>query len=411
MRALRWAIVALLGAGIATIAGAPAFADGTGDIGGDGGVPIGVTVPESTSDNISNAQLRWGLNQESGSGAFAGGCNFLSAGAAGNSGSAVAWSAGSGLYSSKDGAVTIVRAAGDGWEQASFDTKCLDRDGRAVSVSSLTSATHNQVVIDGGTGRLDASGLRIQWHGSFTVAFYGGMTYWSATDPVLTLDRDGNGALSAVLSGYGTSMEDMTKWEPIPGRSVVLAQIHGADLATAGGFSTLPAYLGVSVANADQVAPSSVNQSYWGSFPQPFIDFQKLTGQTGYWLTTGGQRDPAKPSDPVIVNYDASAPAVIPAAPGAGGTGADDEPSNPVRLRPDTTAASATAATAVGHGGSNPLSVARDGRAALVPSAAGVNLPPVLLPLGGLVLAGLFSTLAAMQVTGSLAVPWIRPKP
>ncbi len=415
--ALRWTVAGLLGLGLAGLAGAPAFADGAGGSGGgdgDGGLPIGVTVPEATTgSSVSNAQLRWGLNQEAGSGAFAGGCNFLSAGRAGNSGAAAAWSAASGLYSSHEGNVTIVRAAGDGWEQATFDTRCLDRDGKPVSVASLTSATHNQVVIDGGSGWVDKSGLHLAWRGSFTVAFYGGMTYWSATDPVLDLDGSGNGTLSATLSGYGTSMEDMTKWVPIPGRTVVLAQLRGADLAAAGGFSTTPQYRGVAVSGAGQVARSATNDAYWGAFPQPFIDFQKLTGQSGYWLTTGGQRDPAKPASALVVNYDASAPAVTPGVPGAGGGTSSDEPSNPLRYRPSspTAAAAAGSAHAAGGGGGSPVSVARDGGAGLIPAALAASLPPALLPVGGMVLAGLVSTLSALHLTGSLTLPWIRPRP
>ncbi|TLF27018.1 hypothetical protein, partial [Microbacterium sp. 5K110] len=40
--------------------------------------------PAAGDGTIRNAQLRWGLNAESGGGAFAGGCNFLSAGLAGD---------------------------------------------------------------------------------------------------------------------------------------------------------------------------------------------------------------------------------------------------------------------------------------------------------------------------------------
>src|SRR5690606_32237533 len=91
-----------------------------------------VTIPEPKDGGtaggvISNAQLRWGLNLEAGAGAFAGGCNFLSAGRAGDAGSSRVWTEADGLYSATDGNVRIEKpTASGGWAVASFADKCLD---------------------------------------------------------------------------------------------------------------------------------------------------------------------------------------------------------------------------------------------------------------------------------------------
>lgn len=241
------AAAALLGALLVAGTAAPALADPN---------DIGVTVPErgsGTYGEISNAELRWGLNTETSSGAFAGGCNFLSAGVAGDSGSARVWAESDGLYAASDGAVTIEKATADGgWVPASFGSKCLDASGSAVSVTSTSSSTQSVAVMDGGVGTATADSLEISWDGSFTVAFYGGMTYWSASDPTLTVDASGTGRLTATASGYGTSMDDQTKWLPLPEQTIVLAELRNVPLDGAG-FSVLPEYLGVASTTGGQV--------------------------------------------------------------------------------------------------------------------------------------------------------------
>jgi len=301
-------------------------------------IPEFVEVPANPADGttITNAQLRWGLNTEAGAGAFAGGCNFLSAGRAGDAGSARVWGAGDGLYSARAGSVRIEKpnAAGE-WVPASFATRCLDPQGRAVTTSSMTSASGNNVVIDGGTGSVRADGgMDLRWSGSFTVVFYGGMTYWSVTDPVLTIDASGTGRLVGTASGWGTSMDDTTKWEKLPDQSIVLAEVRRVDSSGGAGFSVVPEYLGVAVSDG-QAPRTAQNQAYWGSFPQSFVDYQSRTGQRAYWLTSGGVRDPAKPATALTVSYDASAPIAAPAGgSGDGAQAAGATPSNPVRTAP-----------------------------------------------------------------------------
>jgi hypothetical protein len=404
MRARLASAVAL---GILALLAFPAAA--LADDGGD----IIVTIPEgSTGTEIVNAQLRWGINTESGAGAFAGGCNFLSAGKAGDSGGAREWEASDGLYRATAGKVRIEKPDIDGaYDTASFATKCLDASGAPVSVSSLTSTSGNQVVIDGGTGRLvEGAGLEIRWRGSFTVAYYGGMTYWSVTDPVLTLDEDGDGSLVGQASGYAASMSDLGTWDPIAPRSIVLAELHGVDIAAAAGFAAAPRYLGVTATDAGQVARTSLNADYWGAFPASFVAFQKITGQAGYWVTTGGQRDRAKVPTPVYVSYDADDP-VSPAPGGTGDLGGDgdgDEPSNPVRPRPSETPAAAVpglpapeAPELAAFAAGDPVTLTPGGEG-LVPPGAGGHIDPRVMPVLGVVAALAVSALSVLHLTGTL---------
>lgn len=373
------------------------------------GVGIDVAVPEAETGSygaITNAQLRWGLNRESSSGAFAGGCNFLSAGAAGDAGSARVWTEADGFYAARSGAVSVEKAtAAGGWTAASFATKCLDPSGAAVTASSLTASTQTQVVIDGGRGSASAAGLSLSWQGSFTVAFYGGMTYWSVTDPQLTLDASGNGALTATASGYGASMDDTTTWDVLTPQTIVLAELRGVPLDSTG-FAALPEYLGVASQIGGQAAQTSDNAAYWGSFPASFVQFQTLTGQAGYWLTSGGQRDPAKPATTLFVNYDADAPAVT-APVGGASSGAAQTPENSAAERPAGAAAAAAAgagATAAAGLTGDTTTVVRDGGNGLVPELSAES-STLLLVIGGIVLAVLVSILAVRAMMGLPLLP------
>ncbi|MFJ8603226.1 hypothetical protein ACIREM_31840 [Streptomyces shenzhenensis] len=104
-------------------------------------------------------------------------------------------------------------------------------------------------------------------------------------------------------------MNDPGKWVPLPATTVTLADLSGVELG-ASGFTVAPDYLGVSVSvpagTTGQPVKSDANKAYWGSFPQSFVDFQQLTGQSSYWFTSGGSRDAAKPTTPLTVAYTAT---------------------------------------------------------------------------------------------------------
>lgn len=315
--ARRWSVVA----GVALALTAPALVAGSAvadDPSGD--IPITVTVPDLSDQpfEVVDAQLSWSVNAESGAGAYFGGCNFLMAGvpgATGDTGGGRVWTAADGLYRAQDGNVQIEKPTADGsLVPATFDSRCTDRDGVTVTAANGRT-TESRVVLDGGTGDVDprTGTARIRWTGTFTVVFYGGLTYWWASDPVLEIAADGTGRLTATAGGFATSMEDMTKWAPLDETPVVLADLTAADLgADRQGLRAANSYVGTAVqvpAGATaQVPRTTENAAHWGSFPQSFVDFQALTGQLAYWYSSGGQADQRKPGASVLVSYDASVP-------------------------------------------------------------------------------------------------------
>ena len=296
-----------------------------------GGVSVLTAPPAQAASSVTDAVVEWGINPESGGGAYFGGCNFLSAGTAGDTGGGV-WSAvngGENFYSAQDGAVSILKPDSSGTlVPATWQNKCLNRFGHAVKATGLTmqvtdvsgaqvsetSYSENVVRMSGGTGTLDpaTNSARIQWRGSFTVAYYGGLTYWSVNNPKLHVDASGRGALTATLSGYGADMTNLSSWTTLDEREVTLADFDGIDVRQAllaGGFTQAPRYVGVAV-NTDgamkpQAPRTADNAPYWGSFPQSFVDYQVKTGQSSYWFTSG-LRDQSKVALPVTVGYSAS---------------------------------------------------------------------------------------------------------
>lgn len=420
----RWAlagIAALLAGPVLLAAAAPALAadDPTAQ------VPVTVAIPGGGRFDVDDAQLRWGLNREAGGGAFFGGCNFLMAGTPHDPGSSRVWQEGDGLYAASDGAVRIEKPDASGaYGPVTWATRCQNPFGSPVTATSTEpgSFSGNVVVVDGGTGTVDqaAGTATIRWTGSFTVVFYGGMTYWTATDPVLTV-RDGAGTLTATASGYGADMDDPGRWEPLAPRTVTLATLRGVGFGD-GGFEVTPDYLGVVVdtGSATAQAPrTAANEAYWGSFPQDFVDFQRLTGQSSYWYVSKGVRDPAKPATPLVVSYDASAPiggSAPPVAPPSGATPVNQAVTRPpgggATQRPVAGGQGALAATgdeaegAAVPGATGATTVLA--AAPLIPPAApgGGLTAPQVAALGGLAGLALAAGAALGLVKGWLVIPW-----
>ncbi|RIJ76917.1 Ig-like domain repeat protein [Nakamurella silvestris] len=272
------------------------------------GVTAGTAAAQQPTSaiTVSQAEFSWAVNDESGGGAFFGGCNFLSAGKAGDTGSSRLWSKADGLYQTEVGNTRIEKlTATGGYQTPTWETKCQDANGKPVKVTTNDSTTGNRVVIAAGAGTIDpvANTAAITWDGSFTVTFYGGLTYWSVSNPALVVRADGSGEVTAVASGFGADMADPSLWVPLTPRTITLATLTGARV-TAGGLTVQPDYLGVAVnpgTSAPQPARTPDDTSYWGSFPQSFVDYQLQTGQAAYWYTSGGARDKAKPAKPITV--------------------------------------------------------------------------------------------------------------
>jgi hypothetical protein len=353
----------------------------------DDQIDITVTVPDRSGRPfaVQDAALRWSVNTEMGSGAYFGGCNFLMAGipgADGDAGSARVWSAADGLYRAVAGDVRVEKPGPDGaFAPATWANRCQDRDGRTVTTGNGLS-TETQVVLEGGRGRVDpgTGTATIRWTGSFSVVMYGGMTYWWASDPVLTVGADGSARLTATAGGFGTDMADQSKWERLDPTTIVLADLRGVDVgADDRGVSALPAYLGVPVRAPAGSVEQDRRSAGWGAFPQSFVDFQGKTGQAAYWYSSGGAADARKPTTPLYVSYDAAVPLAQdderPAAPAAGAASALTAAGN--RVVPRATAAPASGVLAAAEAlpqvpGATAVTVGRD-LPGLVPALTGTG--------------------------------------
>lgn len=308
-----------------------------------GGALIATPAFAADSTAITDATLTWGISGEAGGGAFAGGCNFLSAGTGGNTGSSRAWTEADGFYAQQSGNVAILKPDASGALVATtWANKCTTPAGTPVSPMSTTSLSGNVVQLSAGEGTKSADGsVSVSWDGSFTVTFYGGMTYWSAADPQLTLDAAGNGTLTATASGYAASMDDATRFDPIAPTTVTLATFTNGTLSDIG-FSATPNYRGVEVT---ATAPQLRTGANWGAFPQDLVNFHEITGQSSYWYSSGGSRDAAKVASPLGVTFttETGTPVVTspedidvvvpqPATPETGSFGWAFESQNPVSL-------------------------------------------------------------------------------
>lgn len=182
-----------------------------------------------------------------------------------------------------------------GSSAASWATRCTGATSAGV--------VHQKVVVGGGTGTVDRStgATTIQWTGSWSVNFYGGMIPFSITNPRLVVDANGSGTITATLGGYQGEIgsTDVTPIPPVPG--VVVATLSGVASGNATGFRTNPVFAGVKYDNPD--APQNRSTPGWGSWPTSFVDFHVRTGLSSYWYTSGGSADAKKPPAPIIVTY------------------------------------------------------------------------------------------------------------
>lgn len=307
---------------------------------------IGLATPamaepvDETRIQVDDVSLAWEVNPETSGGAYFGVCNFLSAGRAGDTGRARVWAAADGFLKAEDGNVKVQKPDANGeLTGITWDNKCRNRYG--TSVAARTSGlempvaggepavqptyTEAQVEFSAGEGWVDpeSDSAYIEWEGSFTIAYYGGMTYWSVTDPALLVEN-GVGTLTGTASGYGTDMDDMEIWTALDPQEIHLADLQGIQV-TETGIQATPAFLGVSIpAEIDgrnpQADRTEENESWWGSFPASWLVFNTLTGQDSYWYTTAGGSatiQPRKVPSPIEISYEVETPNAVPAAPAA----------------------------------------------------------------------------------------------
>lgn len=296
--------------------------------------------PGADAWTVDDAQLRWGVNNESNNRSHAPErYNFLSAGKlpdpgrGGQSVTAKQWRQAS-------GDVRIEKYVdGKGYVPATWNGLRTGSDGALDTSPSDAVFTRHQVVLDGGTGRIDPatdSGT-IRWKGSFSVVFYSGFTFFHVSDPTLVV-RDGRAHVTATLSGYGSDQSDQSVWRAVPARTVTLAELGRVDLEGDAGFTVSPAYDRVKV-DVGGGTPQVRTGTGWGSFPQSFVDFQRAVGTAAFWYSSGGATDAAKKALPLSVSYDADAP-VSPVVPE---DAAPPAPASPGGSVPGTTSAPAAA--------------------------------------------------------------------
>lgn len=288
-------------------------------------------VPEGPFE-VDNAQFRWGINNESNNSAFFGGTfNHFSAGKIRNPGSGgnfldpddsrggARWNNANGPqagWTAEAGNVRIEKHTGDGnYRLARYGDRRTTSAGGTIGGPAVAAFSDHQVVFGGGVGEVDpeAGTAEISWTGDFTVLYYSGMSFFYLSDPVLTVDESGRGRIHATGSGFASSMEDMTIWEPVPPRSVLLADLGPVNVSDDLGFEVTPRYSGVTNGRSDQVTTGD----RWGSFPRAFIDFVEVVGAGQYWYSSGGSVDGFKTPLPLQVNYDAGNPirGTVPAPP------------------------------------------------------------------------------------------------
>lgn len=266
----------------------------------------GATAASAAEVDVDDVTFTWSINDESGGGAYFGGCNFLVAGAAGDSGSSRLWTEADGFYSTSSGNVSIRKPdASGGYVTPTWATKCQNADGAAVNTSA-SSTTLNEVVFSGGAGTvdLDAGTAEITWDGAVTIVYYGGLTYWTISDPTLTVAADGSGTITGTASGYGADMYDPSKWVALDPTPIRVADLSGVELDE-DGLTVTPDYLGVEieVEAGGPSNPQNRDNEGWGSFPQSWVDFNVHTGQAAYWYSSGGMADPKKSTNPLTITW------------------------------------------------------------------------------------------------------------
>lgn len=298
---------------------------------------------------VDDAQLRWGINNESNNSAFFGGTfNHLSAGKIQNPGAGgvylensddaggARWINGRAAgWSAERGDVRIEKHTGGGnYRLANYGDRRTTSDGSSIGGPAVRSFSEHQAVFSGGEGEVDpeAGTAEIAWNGDLTVLYYSGMSFFYLSDPVLTVDESGHGRVHATGSGYASSMEDMTIWEPVAPRKVLIADLGSVDVSADLGFEATPRYARVENGRAAQVKTGD----HWGSFPRNFIDFVEDTGAGQYWYSSGGSADGFKPALPMQISYDAGSPisGTVPPPPAAGTTGPVNEFTPPPEFTP-----------------------------------------------------------------------------
>jgi Htaa len=278
-----------------------------------------VEIPEDGID-VEHATFDWTGNPEMQKAPPFGGNNYFSAGI--SSGNEATYSAATGnarvFQVQPGGAATL----------ATYAT-------RAAHVGSVA----DQLVrLYEGSGRIEPDGsATVAWDAEFSVNFYGGLVPFTFVDPVLEVDADGDGTLSAEMRGCASAKDNpniCTPMAPKPG--VTVATFSGVEIEPSGEVVFAPDYAGVEVEVPSGIVPQNRGVAGWGAWPQPFVDFQIATGLNSYWYSSGGAFDPDKPANDFLVDFAGEllpAPPAKPAPPVSPPPASDPAPSSIGALR------------------------------------------------------------------------------
>ena len=253
--------------------------------------------------DLDNVSLEWTGNEELQGLPPAGGSNHFSAGVSGGT---------EATYKSVDGNAAVSQVSSTGGEAlATWAT-------RSAHVSS---GGEQLVRIHGGDARIEPDGsAAVQWDGSWSVNFYGGLVPFTFTDPELVVDADGTGTLTADMSGCSSSIENpgvCTPFAAVP--DVTVADFSGVEIDPTEAVEVAPDYAGVEV-DGDPTKPQ-VKTPGWGSWPHDFVAFHVQTGLAAYWYTSGSAFDVKKAPAPFTVDFQGGPPpSGAPPQDGPGGT-------------------------------------------------------------------------------------------
>jgi hypothetical protein len=160
------------------------------------------------------------------------------------------------------------------------------------------------VHLSGGTGEVEQyGGAEVHWTGAFSVNFYGGLSPFTIEDPTLLVNDEGEGELTATLSGCASSQAEPDVCSPLtPATDVQVATFSGVEINSLGEIAIDPEYEGVAVETGSST-PQNRTVAGWGAWPQSFVDFQLETGLSSYWYSSGSE-DAKKPPLPFTVDFE-----------------------------------------------------------------------------------------------------------
>lgn len=243
----------------------------------------------------AGARFEWQLNRELQGPAPFGGCHYLSAGRSDGTPA---------TYKVVDGNVAILK----GSATPNLANRCAMRDG---SVAQRVVWTRGNGTVDHATGA-----VRLRFTGKLSVNFYGGLVPFTIADPVLVVNPDGTGTMTATLSGYGSTRDNPNSRAPLePRKGVVIASLKGTRSDNSTGFTVTPRFSGVKFRAPSGATPQNRARRGWGSWPPSFVNFQIATGLSSHWYTSGANADAQKPPLPLKVVYGKLGDALAPAPP------------------------------------------------------------------------------------------------